>query len=77
MYSSRRLRGVELGSPLGHFAVSTASSILLVLFAASSYLFIELPGMELGRKLFSRELRFREFLPVVVRRRLISEPTGD
>jgi peptidoglycan/LPS O-acetylase OafA/YrhL len=77
MYSSRRLRGVELGSPLGHFAVSTASSILLVLFAASSYLFIELPGMELGRKLFSRERRFREFLPVVVRRRLISEPTGD
>lgn len=77
MFSSRRLRGIELGSPLGHFAVSTASAIVLVFFAASSYLFIEQPGAELGIKLFTGQLRFRELLPMVVRRRLASETAGD
>lgn len=76
-FASHRIRGIELGSPAGHFAVSTVAAIVLVVLATVAHRFIEKPGVELGHWLFSRELVFENPAPMAARRRLTGAVAGD
>jgi len=47
------IRVLDLGSPLGHWAVSLLEAVVLVVLATLTHRFIERPGIDLGRKIVS------------------------
>jgi peptidoglycan/LPS O-acetylase OafA/YrhL len=76
-FANHRIRGIELGSPLGHFAVSTAGAIMLVILATFAHRVIEKPGVEFGRQLLLRESAIKDSVPFGVRPTLASTAAGD
>jgi peptidoglycan/LPS O-acetylase OafA/YrhL len=53
LFSWGPARKFSLASPAGHWAVALAGALLLIGFAGVAHIFVERPGIRLGRKLIS------------------------
>jgi peptidoglycan/LPS O-acetylase OafA/YrhL len=61
------VRALDLYSPQGHWCVTFFEAMALVTLATCTHVWIERPGIDLGRHLLSKHSAIRELLPILNR----------